>query len=82
MAPMDRLGTHYFWNALKKSSEWKWLAGLALVLMTMPLAEVDNERIFSLKRGTIATDATRARLNCRTVTPKKMFTQIRTVITQ
>jgi hypothetical protein len=29
-APISRLGPRHFWNALKKSDERKWLAGLAL----------------------------------------------------
>jgi hypothetical protein len=61
MAPIHAFGIHHFWNALQKSSEWKSLADLALVLMTMPLAEADNECLFSLKRaitGITATGAT------------------------
>jgi hypothetical protein len=59
MAPISRLGIHHFWNVLKKSSEWKSLADLALVLMTTPPAEVDNQCVFSLKCDIIGIHATR-----------------------
>jgi hypothetical protein len=42
-----------------KSSKWKLLADLALVLMTMPLADVHNERVFSLKCDVIGDHGTR-----------------------
>jgi hypothetical protein len=57
MAPIYRLGTDRLWNGLKTSSEWKSLADLAFVLMTTPLAEVDNEGIFSLRRDMIGIHA-------------------------
>jgi hypothetical protein len=53
-----KLDTHHFRNALKKSSEWKCFADLAVFLMAMSLVEVDNERIFSLNCGIIGTHAT------------------------
>jgi hypothetical protein len=58
MAPIYRLGAHYSWNAAKKASERKSLANLVLAFMTIPLAEVDNERIFSLKSDIIGIHAT------------------------
>jgi hypothetical protein len=60
MAPISPVGIHHFWNALNKSSESKSLADLAVALMTMTLAEVGNERIFSLKRDMIGIYAIRA----------------------
>jgi hypothetical protein len=48
-----------FWmNALGR--ELNVLADLALVLMKIPLAEVDNEHIFSLKRHMIGIHPARA----------------------
>jgi hypothetical protein len=38
------------------------LADLALVFVTLPLAEVDKERIFSLRRGIIGIHVTRTEL--------------------
>jgi hypothetical protein len=60
ITPIYRLGIHDFWNILKGSSEWKSLADLTLVLMTMPLAEADNQRIFSLKTEIVGIHDTRA----------------------
>jgi hypothetical protein len=59
MAPIHRLGTPRFWNTLKKSSEWKLSADPALVIMTMPLVEADNECTFSQKHDIIGSHATR-----------------------
>jgi hypothetical protein len=60
MGPTYRFGTNHFWNGPKKSSEWKSLLDLALVFMIMPLMEVDDECMFSLKDGIIGSHAARA----------------------
>jgi hypothetical protein len=55
MAPTYPFAPHHFRNALKKSSEWKSLADFTPVLMTLPLAGIDNERMFSQNPDIIGT---------------------------
>jgi hypothetical protein len=39
-----------FWTALGSSSQWNVLRDDALVLLTLPVAEVENERAFSIRK--------------------------------
>jgi hypothetical protein len=59
IAPIDQLGVGHLWNALEKQRELQLLADLVLVLMTIPLAGVGTEPIFSLKHSITGTIAAR-----------------------
>jgi hypothetical protein len=58
MITIYRLSLNYFGSATENAGEWKSSADSGLVLMTIPLVEIDNEPIFSLSGEMIGCHAT------------------------
>lgn len=50
---------HNFWYLMRFSQEWSELAEIAQVIVTIPASEVENERMFSIKRNIIGKYHTR-----------------------
>ena len=49
----------HFWKLMSFSSKWKELGEFALLITTIPASEVENERLFSIKRNIVGKSSTR-----------------------
>ena len=50
---MMKGSVHNFWYLMGFSKEWSELAEFARVITSIPVSEVENERMFSLKRNIV-----------------------------
>ena len=49
----------HFWELMSFSKKWKGLGEFAAIIISIPASEVENERLFSIKRNIVGRSATR-----------------------